>query len=61
MIKQYSIDIRLPEKNGLIVDLDEKGLAEVLHSFGFDIVGMEWRATWVDDTEYEKGIPSSSD
>ena len=60
MIKQYSIDINLKTKNGLLVDVDEKGLEQALKNLNLDVLGISWRATWVDNTEYEKGLPPTS-
>lgn len=59
MIKQFSIDIK--------TDLDssfelEREIDKTLTMLGFNVMGVNWRATWNNEKDYEKGFgPDSSD
>ena len=60
MIRQFSVDIKTDE-NMSETDL-EYAINEALVLSEFKVMGVNWRATWVNDKTYEKGFgPDSSD
>jgi len=60
MIRQFSVDIKTDE-NMSETDL-EYAINEALVLSEFKVMGVNWRATWNNEKDYEKGFgPDSSD
>ena len=56
MVKQYSIDIEMPEtKDGQIIDIPEEDIRKCLTLDGYEILCLSWRATWLKTETYEQG------